>query len=185
MCRIFQSFRPKEKKVEPPEAQPCSVMKSIARVLTAGILGLVFVCLSPLLAVLWICRLIYGAMLKLWWWRKHGQHGRDFLVVYSESPKWSETVSERILPVLGPRAVVENISKDSSWKTSRSLERRVHKHWAGRVEHTPIVIKVPPFAKVVQVRFYKALVMNANKGNPSLLEERLAAVHALVRSSAG
>jgi hypothetical protein len=126
-------------------------MEGIARVLTGGFLGLVFVCLVPLLAVLGIGRLIYGAMLKLWWWRKHGQHGRDFLVVYSESPKWSGIVSERILPVLGARAVVENVSKDSSWKAARSLERRVHKHWAGEIEHTPIVIKVPPFAKVVQV----------------------------------
>jgi hypothetical protein len=132
-------------------------MEGIARVLTGGFLGLVFVCLVPLLAALWICHLIYGAMLKLWWWRKHGQHGRDFLV--------------------------ENISKDASWKTSRSLERRVHKHWAGKVEHAPIVIKVPPFAKVVQVRLFEAFMLNAKKGNPSLLEERLAAVHALVRSS--
>jgi hypothetical protein len=122
-------------------------------------------------------------MLKLWWWRKHGQHGRDFLVVYSESPKWSGIVSERILPVLGARAVVENVSKDSSWKAARSLERRVHKHWAGEIEHTPIVIKVPPFAKVVQVRLFEAFMLNAKKGNPSLLEQRLAAVHALVRSS--
>ena len=158
-------------------------MEGIARVLTGGFLGLVFVCLVPLLAALWIYRLIYGAVLKLWWWRNHGQHGRDFLVVYSESPKWSGIVSERILPVLGARAVVENISKNSSWKTSRSLERRVHKHWAGKVEHTPIVIKVPPFAKVVQVRLFEAFMLNAKKGNPSLLEEKLAAVHALVRSS--
>jgi hypothetical protein len=158
-------------------------MEGIARALTGGFLGLVFVCLVPLLAVLGIGRLIYGAMLKLWWWRKHGQHGRDFLVVYSESPKWSGILSERILPVLGARAVVENVSKDSSWKAARSLERRVHKHWAGKIEHTPIVIKVPPFAKVVQVRLFQAFMLNANKGNPSLLEERLAAVHALVRSS--
>jgi hypothetical protein len=158
-------------------------MEGIARVLTGGFLGLVFVCLVPLLAVLGIGRLIYGAMLKLWWWRKHGQHGRDFLVVYSESPKWSGIVSERILPVLGARAVVENVSKDSSWKAARSLERRVHKHWAGEIEHTPIVIKVPPFAKVVQVRLFEAFMLNAKKGNPSLLEQRLAAVHALVRSS--
>jgi hypothetical protein len=158
-------------------------MEGIARVLTGGFLGLVFVCLVPLLAVLGIGRLIYGAMLKLWWWRKHGQHGRDFLVVYSESPKWSGIVSERILPVLGARAVVENVSKDSSWKAARSLERRVHKHWAGEIEHTPIVIKVPPFAKVVQVRLFEAFLLNAKKGNPSLLEQRLAAVHALVRSS--
>src|SRR5215208_5345663 len=159
-------------------------MEVIARALGGGALAFLFVCLVPLLVALWIYHVLYGAVLKLWWWRKHGQYGRDFLVVYSDSPKWSEIVPEKILPVLGARAVVANISKDSSWNASRSLERRVHKHWGGRVEHTPIVIKLSRFHKVVQVRLFEAFMLNAKKGDSSQLEERLAVVHALVQSSA-
>jgi hypothetical protein len=159
-------------------------MEVIARLLGGGFVGLLVVCLMPLFAGLWIYDLLYGAALKLWWWRKHGQHGRTFLVVYSDSLKWSDIVPERILPLLGSRAVVVNISKDPLWKASRSVERRVHKHWAGKVEHTPIVVRLSRFGKVVEVRLFDALMLNAKKGDPSELENKVKALRALAQSSA-
>ncbi len=159
-------------------------MQFIRRALTVVLAAILCLVLSPLLipvAVYWFAS---GVVFKLWWWQRHGRFGRQFLVVYSESPKWAEAVPQQVLPVLGDRAVVVNISKVSSWKASRSLERRIHKHWGGRVEHTPIVIKLPRFGKVQEVRLFEAFMQNAKCGDSSGLNEKLAALRSLVQSSA-
>jgi hypothetical protein len=159
-------------------------MQVIARPLALVLAAILGVLLSPLLVLIALYWFGSGFLLKLLWWRKHGRFGRHFLVVYSESPKWAEAVPQQVLPLLGPRAVVANISKDSLWKASRSLERRVHKHWGGRAEHTPIVIKLCRLGKVREVRFYEAFMQNAKRGDSSELKEKLAALQALVQSSA-
>jgi hypothetical protein len=160
-----------------------ALMKSVARALALVLAAVLCVVLSPLLVPLALYWLASGFVLKMWWWRKHGRFGRHFLVVYSDSPKWVVAVPQRVLPLLGDRAVVVNISKDSSWKASRALERRVHKHWGGRAEHTPIAIQLFRFRRVREVRLYEAFMQNAKRGDSSELEEKLAALHAMVQSS--
>jgi hypothetical protein len=86
--------------------------------------------------------------------------------------------------LLGTHAVVVNTTKDSSWKASRSLERRVHKHWGGRSEHTPIAIRLLRFRKVREVRLFEAFMQHAKRGDSSQLEEKLAALQSMVQSSA-
>jgi hypothetical protein len=160
-----------------------AIMKSIARALAFVLAAVICVGLSPVLVPLALYWLASSVALKLWWWRKHGRFGRHFLVVYSDSPKWSAHVPQRVLPLLGARAVVVNTSKDSSWKASHSLERRVHKRWGGRSEHTPIAIKLFGFRKVREVRLYDAYMQHAQRGDDSQLEQKLAELQAMVQSS--
>ncbi|QJW85285.1 hypothetical protein HK414_23505 [Ramlibacter terrae] len=142
------------------------------------IVGALILLLSPLLIGVWAVHGLYGLALSIGWWLRHGRRGQDFLVVYSNSPKWSDFFSEDVLPVVSGRAIVVDISKQPSRKASRSLERRSHRYWGGRVEHTPLVIHFRHIGRVTQVRFYEA-ALQAKRGEPSPLREQLAKLQAL------
>jgi hypothetical protein len=130
---------------------------------------------SPLLLPIWLFFLLRGWVLALAWWQKHGRFGRRFLVVYSQSPKWANFFAERVIPAVLEQAVVVDISKTPSWKASRCLERRVHMHWGGDAEHTPIVIHFAKWWRANAIRFFSAF-QQLQHGDPSQVEAQHAKV---------
>jgi hypothetical protein len=156
-------------------------MKRASRVLEIAVSSTLVLVLSPLLIGAWLFRLPYGWILASAWSKKHGRVGRRFLVVYSNSPKWAAFFSEEVVPQLQGQAVVVDISKNPSWKSSRSLERKAHLHWGGRVEHTPIVIHFGNAWRVDTVRFYEAF-QQMQRGDSSEVGSRLAKVLELARA---
>ena len=79
--------------------------------------------------------------------------GKDVLVVYTESALWKEYIESRWLPQWGDRAIVLDRSKP--WSDDQP-EARLWRALAGNVEHTPVVIVVPPHGRVQIVRFWLA-----------------------------
>jgi hypothetical protein len=79
--------------------------------------------------------------------------GRDVLVVYTDSPHWKEYIETRWLPRWGDRVIAFDRSKP--WSADLP-EARLWRAVAGSVEHTPVVIVVPPHGEVRIVRFFLA-----------------------------
>lgn len=100
-----------------------------------GILGIAFVC----------CR--YLAL---------GVHGRDVLVVYSNSPHWQRYFEDSVIPSIGERASVLNWSERSRWP--RFGWRVTAFRWfAGHREFNPIVIVFKNLRWPRCFRFYRAM----------------------------
>lgn len=157
---------------------------SFPKVIRYVVLGILTILLLPLFVILYAHALAWGAILFCWWQICHGRHGRRWLAVYSDSVKWREHFEEVVLPAVGGEVVAINISKVPTWRQSRSLERQVHKHWGGREEHTPILIRFPwPVGRVVETRFYSAYLANAKTGTSEELERRVARVQELTNES--
>ena len=141
------------------------------------------VVISPLLLIVYLLYFARSMVLFVLWQCRHGGKGREFLVVYSDSPKWANFFSVQVLPLLGSRDVIVNISSTPSWKAARTLERSAHQHWAGTVEHTPIVLYFPRFGRVKSVRFYQAFLLHARQGDASKLNAKISELQALITRS--
>jgi hypothetical protein len=157
-------------------------MKWKSRLMEIVVGGSLALLLSPLLLGIWLFYSVYEFLLALAWWRKHGRHGRRFLVVYSESPKWSAFFDEEVVPMVGDQAIVVDISKAPSWKSSSSLERRAHRRWGGEVEHTPMVIHFRRPWRAEAVRFFHAFLQR-QYGDSSELGAQLAKLTQLARGT--
>jgi hypothetical protein len=143
-------------------------------------LAVLTVVVSPLLLVMFIGDAVRRVYLRTWWHLKHGRHGRNWLAVYSEGAKWKEHFESAVLPIVGNSAIVINTTKSPSWRHSRSLERLAHECWAGRVEHTPILIRFPgQLASVRCIRFHQAYLAQAKRGEPAELHSQLQQLRAL------
>ena len=118
--------------------------------------------LGPLLFAVVVALLAAGA----WWWHArarrraiaefraaHRTTGKDVLVVYTESPHWKEYIETRWLPRWGDRAIAFDRSRP--WRGDQ-VEARLWRAVAGSMEHTPVVIVIPPRGKVQIVRFWLA-----------------------------
>ena len=118
--------------------------------------------LGPLLFTVVVALLAAGT----WWWHvrarrraiaefraAHGTAGKDVLVVYTDSPHWKEYIETRWLPRWGDRAIAFDRSRP--WREDQ-VEARLWRAVAGPMEHTPVVIVVPPRGKVQIVRFWLA-----------------------------
>ena len=115
------------------------------------------VALAPLLLVLAIVAVLAYAIftvclhLAIWtWWC---QRGRDVLFVYSDSPIWRGYIDERILPLLGARAVVLNWSERRRWRPS--LSRMAFHHFGGSREFNPLAVVFRPFRRTRTFRFWQ------------------------------
>jgi hypothetical protein len=138
------------------------------------------VALTPLWIAIWLYYLVRTLALFSIWRHKHGRHGRIFLAVYSDSQKWESHFQNEIIPLLGNRAFVVNISVTPTWKASHSIERLAHLHWGGREAHTPIVIYFPHWGRVREVRLYDAYLALAKSGDESALHAQMQKLQALV-----
>jgi hypothetical protein len=114
--------------------------------------------------------------------RDHGSSGRDLLIVYSASPHWQEYIESRWLSTWRDRAVALNRS-GPDWQ--RQPETLLWRRLAGRKEHTPVAIVVPPRGQPRIFRFYAAF-RDFKHGKPGALEGRERELEqALSRSSRG
>ena len=124
-----------------------------------GGLLLLFI-ISPLLlaALLFVLLILvvgalYGLLLQTAIWWSWCRHGRDVLLVVSDSPVWRDYVTERILPTLGDRAVVLNWSERARWR--RNLAVRAFRYFGGHREFNPIAIVFRPLRNPRCFRFYR------------------------------
>ncbi len=129
----------------------------------------VLILVIPLLPFIFLYRVIEKFVLFLAWQYKHRQHGREFLVIYSESSKWSNYFKTEVVPLLTNRAVVVNTTENSKWKASRSVERRAHLHWGGDKDHTPLILMFPKVGRVRCFRFHQEFLALAKRGDPTEL----------------
>jgi hypothetical protein len=86
-----------------------------------------------------------------------GIHGKDLLLVYSESPNWQAYVEERWLPRWGHRAVVLNWSERRKWTRPVRTDVALFRAFAGSREFNPLGIVVPATGSDAHVvRFWRA-----------------------------
>ena len=101
-----------------------------------------------------------------------GVHGKDLLLVYSNSPHWQQYIEETWLPRWGHRAVVLNWSERSTWKGSARAEVELFRAFAGDREFNPLGIAVPQQGRHARVvRFWRAFREHKH-GKARLLIER-------------
>ena len=147
-----------------------------------GLLALVAVCLPLILvcvAVYLAWRTVCGAVLRLWFWRRHAIHGRRVLFVYSESPNWQAYIEANILPRLKDRAVVLNWSQRSEWPVRSPWEARYFRHFAGTREFNPIALVMCKRGRVQPVRFHQAF-LDFKHGKESALRAAETELFALI-----
>jgi len=146
----------------------------------------VVLCLPLLLA--WIAAylvimLVWGAVLRAWFWRAHASRGRPVLFVYSESPNWQSYVEANILPRIAERSVVLNWSERRQWPSTRPWEERFFRRFAGDREFNPIALVFEPWGRVTAVRFHQAF-RDYRHGKPASLERAEARLYDLARAAA-
>jgi hypothetical protein len=124
----------------------------VAVVAAAILLPLIIVLAPPL--ILW--RLVWGNVLRFWFWLAHRRQGRVVLFVYSDSPNWQSYIEENVLPRLGSRAVVINWSRRKQWNRECWWEARAFHFWAGSRAFNPIALVFVGWWRVVPVRFFQA-----------------------------
>lgn len=156
------------------------------RLKTVGILALV-VLMLPLLLVyvvaylLWI--LLWGAILRVWFWRAHAARGRPVLFVYSESPNWRAYVEENLLPRLGDRAVVLNWSERRRWPSTSPWEAHFFHRFAGDRDFNPLALVFCGAGRIRRVRFHRAF-LDWKHGKDATLRAAEAELFALLEAGA-
>ena len=155
------------------------------RLKTIGILALVAL-LLPLLLIyvsgylLWF--FVWGAILRIWFWRVHAARGRSILFVYSESPNWQAYIEENILPRIGDRAVVLNWSRRRLWASVSPWEARFLHRFGGDREFNPLALVFCAGGTIKIVRFHQAF-LDFKHGKESALRAAEAELFSLVETS--
>ena len=126
-----------------------------------------------------ICYAVYAFLLRLFWWLGFGRSGMRGLFFYSDNPNYVGFVEGTIVPLLPMRVVVTNLSSLSSRRAQSLLLSRIHAHWTGEKDHTPVAIVFLSFWKVRSVKLYRP-TLKAVRGNTITLERQLQSMHALI-----
>lgn len=79
--------------------------------------------LLPVAVGMLLLFVIFSVALHICIWLLWCTQGRDILFVYSNSPVWHDYLEQRLLPLLGDRAVVLNWSDRSEPAVSANLAR--------------------------------------------------------------
>jgi hypothetical protein len=149
---------------------------------TIGVLALVALFL-PLIVVyvaahlLWL--FVWGAILRVWFWRTHAAQGRPVLFVYSDSPSWQEYIEENILPRISERAVVLNWSERRVWSSESPWEARFFHRFAGDREFNPLALVFCASGRIRAIRFHRAF-LDFKHGKESALRAAEAELFALL-----
>lgn len=114
----------------------------------------ILVVLLPLVIVVLVLWLLAALLLQFVVWATWCPRGRYALVVYSNSPIWCDYFEERVLPVLGSRAVVLNWSERNQWKFSLAVV--LFRFFGGTREFNPLLMVFEPLTWVRQFRLYRA-----------------------------
>lgn len=119
---------------------------------------LICVLLPIIIPVGLLSRWIKGKRLRHQFELKWGRHGKRFLLVYSESPKWQKHIEEKWIPKLKERAVFLNWSRRGEWYRvlNTPIEAKILRHWGGYREFNPMAIYFPRKGKIKTIRFWKA-----------------------------
>ena len=155
------------------------------RLKTIGITTLV-VLLLPLL-VAWVAAYVlwyafWGAILRVWFWRKHAAQGRSVFFVYSESPNWQDYIEANILPRIAERAVVLNWSERRLWPSQTPWESHFFHRFAGDRNFNPLALVFCSGGRIKAVRFHQAF-LDFKHGEDSALRAAEAELLALVHGA--
>ena len=91
---------------------------------------------------------------------------RDLLIAYTASPHWQEHIEQQWLTRWASRAVALNRSAPN-WK--QRPEAELWRRMAGRSEHTPVAVVVPPDRSPSIFRFYRAFQDSKHGKHAALL----------------
>jgi hypothetical protein len=107
----------------------------------------------------------------------YGPLGKDLIIVYSDSPHWSEHIESNWIPRWGARAVVVNLSRRNSWRREQTPEAEIVQPRRRERDH-PFVILVPRDGYTELFRFHDAFRKRKfGDGSPlALMEANLEAV---------
>ena len=95
--------------------------------------------------------------------------GKDLLLVYSDNPQWNDHIANGWLPRWGARAVVVRLPVHQA-SADQSAPLSLFRSVAGKREHNPIAIVVPPAGRIRVIRFRRAFQEKA-AGNDRALRE--------------
>jgi hypothetical protein len=87
--------------------------------------------------------------------RAYSSHGKDLLLVCSNSPHWQSYVEANWMPRWGTRAVMLNWSERAGWKGNQPEVALFHALASTR-EYNPLAIVVPLDGQPIVVRFWRA-----------------------------
>jgi hypothetical protein len=152
----------------------------------ALLLTIIILCVPLLLAWLFVFllfMLVWGAILRVWFWRAHASHGRNILFVYSESPNWQSYVEANILPHIRDHAVVLNWSERRTWSRQHLWEERFFRRFAGRREFNPLGLVFGRWGRITAVPFHRAF-LDYKHGKPSALRQAEARLFQLAKAAA-
>ena len=149
--------------------------------LALGILLLPFVLLY--VACYLVGQLVWGGILRVWFWRAHASRGRRVLFVYSESPNWQAYIEQTILPRLGDRAVVLNWSERQLWRSTSPWEARFFHRFSGDRDFNPAAVIFCSRGRIRTVRFYRAF-LDFKHGNDAPLRDAERELFTLTDASA-
>ena len=155
------------------------------RLKTIGTLALVALCLLLLLVYVGcylVGLLVWGAILRVWFWRAHAVHGRRVLFAYSESPNWQTYIEENILPRIRDRSIVLNWSERKLWSSTSPWEARFYRRFSGDREFNPLALVFSQRGRIRSVRFYRAF-LDFKHGKESALREAEAELFALLEAA--
>jgi hypothetical protein len=143
--------------------------------------------LLPVIVVYVACYLawhfVWGAILRVWFWRAHAARGRRVLFVYSESPNWQAYVEANILPRIRDQAVVLNWSERRHWSSTSAWEARFFRRFGGDREFNPLALVFCPGGRIRSVRFHQPF-LDLKHGRDSALRAAEAELYSLVEPTA-
>jgi len=99
---------------------------------------------------------VESLLLRIWFWFNHKRHGRDVILITSESPIWSDYIRENILPRVENRALVMNWTERRFWRQDMPIAARAYQRWSGEKGMVPSVILVRGFWKIENFSLYQA-----------------------------
>jgi hypothetical protein len=129
-----------------------------------------------------VCLLLWGGILRIWFWRAHVAQGRRVLFVYSESPNWQAYIEGNMLPRIRDRAVVLNWSERRHWPSTSPWEARFFRHFSGHREFNPLALVFCPGGRVRSVRFHQPF-LDFKHGKDAPLREAKAQLFALMEAA--
>jgi hypothetical protein len=111
------------------------------------------VALAPLILAVLLLRVAWSLCLHVVAWCWWLPHGRDTLIVYSDSPVWQGHIEQRILPCVRARAVVLNWSARARWRFG--LAPILARHFGGARAFNPLAVVFRPLRRARVFRFWQ------------------------------
>lgn len=131
-----------------------------------ALIAFLLIILSPILVVVVLLDLLWGAILYLAIWLTWRE--KLIVFVYSDSPTWKDYIGREIIPSLQGRAVILNWSERKKWKTSLAV--LAFRYFGGHRNFNPIGMIFRPFHFVKIYRFFEAF-KDFKHGDPKRVED--------------